>query len=175
MTTVKGKTGNGEIRRYFTCTGKTHFKDCKGTKGTIYAESLEDIAYTEIANKLEALKSTRASERKNLHPEINELRNKVKSIELSQNKIADMLMHSEANTDLLEIMNQRATKLNVEKTELLLRIDELENTEMDVKQAINLSKKWKTASFEEKRGVCGIIINRIVIDEDGNAEIVWNI
>ena len=175
MTTIKGKTGSGEIRRYFTCTGKTHFKDCKGTKGTIYAESLEDMVYTEIANKLETLKNIRTSERKNVHPEINELRNKVKSIELSQNKIADMLMQPEANADLLELMSKRATKLKAEKTELLLKIEELENTEIDVKQAINLSKKWKTASFEEKRGVCGIIINRIIIDEDGNAEIVWNI
>ena len=46
---------------------------------------------------------------------------------------------------------------------------------MDVKQAINPTKKWETASFEEKRAVCGIIVNRIIIDEDGNAEIVWNI
>ncbi len=175
MTTIKGKTGSGEIRRYFTCTGKTHFKDCKGTKGTIYAESLEDMVYTEIANKLETLKNIRTSERKTLHPEINELRNKVKSIELSQNKIADMLMQPEANADLLEIMSQRATKLKAARTELLLKIEEFENTEIDVKQAINLSKKWKTASFEEKRGVCGIIINRIIIDADGNAEIVWNI
>jgi len=175
MTTIKGKTGSGEIRRYFTCTGKTHFKDCKGTKGTIYAESLEDMVYTEIANKLESLKNIRTSERKNVHPEINELRNKVKAIELSQNKIADMLMQPEANADLLEIMSQRASKLKAEKTELLLKIDELENTEIDVKQAINLSRKWKTASFEEKRGVCAILINRIIIDEDGNAEIVWNI
>ena len=175
MTTIKGKTGSGEIRRYFTCTGKTHFKDCKGTKGTIYAESLEDMVYTEIANKLETLKNIRTSERKTLHPEINELRNKVKSIELSQNKIADMLMQPEANADLLEIMSQRATKLKAARTELLLKIEEFENTEIDVKQAINLSKKWKTASFEEKRGVCGVIINRIIIDADGNAEIVWNI
>ena len=175
MTTIKGKTGSGEIRRYFTCTGKTHFKDCKGTKGTIYAECLEDMIYTEIGNKLETLKKTRTSERKKVHPEINELRNKLKTIELSQNKIADMLISPEANSDLLEIMSERASKLKAERTELLLKIDELENTEIDVKQAINLSKKWKTASFEEKRGVCAILINRIIIDEDGNIEVVWNI
>lgn len=46
---------------------------------------------------------------------------------------------------------------------------------LDAKYAINLSKKWKTASFEEKRGVCSILVNRIIIDADGNAEIVWNI
>ncbi len=175
MTTIKGKTGSGEIRRYFSCTGKSHFKDCKGTKSTIYAESLEDMVYTEIANKLETLKNIRTSERKNVHPEINELRNKVKTIELSQNKIADMLLSPDANTDLLEIMSQRATKLKAERTELLLNIDELESAKINVKTAVNLSKKWKTATFEERRGVCSILINRIIIDEDGDAEIVWNI
>lgn len=175
MTTIKGKTGSGEIRRYFTCTGKTHFKDCRGTKSTIYAESLEDMVYTEIGKKLETLKSVKTSERKCVHPEINELRNKLKTIELSQNKIADMLMQPEVNSDLLEIMSKRATVLKEERTELLIKIDELESAEIDVKQAINLSKKWKTASFEERRGVCSILINRIIIDEDGNAEIVWNI
>lgn len=175
LTTIKGKTGSGEVRRYFVCTGKTHFKTCKGPNVTLYAESLEDMVYTEIAKKLETLKSVRTSERKTVHPEINELRNKLKTIELSQNKIADILIQPEANTDLLEIMNKKASALKTERAELLLKIDELENKEIDVKQAINLSKKWKTASFEERRGVCRILINRIIIDENGNAEIVWNI
>lgn len=78
-------------------------------------------------------------------------------------------------SDLLEIISKRATKLKNDKTEIQFKIDELESKEMDVKTAVNLSKKWKTASFEEKRGVCSIIVNRIIIDEDGNAEIVWNI
>ncbi len=175
MTTIKGKTSSGEIRRYFTCTGKTHFKDCKGTKTTIYAESLEDMVYNEIVKKLKNLKSVRAGEKKELSPEINELKNKLKAIELSQNKLADMLLKSDINEALFEIMNQRASKLKSDRAELLSRLDELENAAVDTKCAINLSEKWKTASFEEKRGVCGIIINRIVIDKDGNAEIFWNI
>lgn len=175
MTTIKGKTGSGETRRYFACTGKTHMKKCKGTRTTIYAESLEDMVYEEIAKKLETLKNIRTSERKAVHPELNELRNKVKAIELSQNKIADMLMQPEVNSDLLQIMSQRATKLKADRTALLMKIDEIENNQVDVKQAVNLSKKWKKASFEEKRGVTSILVNRIVIDEDGNAEIIWNI
>ena len=175
MTTIKGKTGSGDIRRYFNCTGKTHFKCCKGTKATIYAESLEDMVYSEIAKKLESLKGIKSSERKTLHPELNELRNKLKAIELAEGQIADTLTKPEVNTDLLEILGKRATKLKSERVEILMKIEELENTEIDVKQAISLSKKWKIASFEEKRGVCSIILNRIIIDEDGNAEIVWNI
>ncbi len=175
MTTIKGKTGSGEIRRYFSCTGKTHFKDCKGTKVTLYADSLEDMAYTAIAKKLETLKCIRKSEKKSLHPAINELRNKLKSIELAEQQIADTLMKPEVNSDLLEILSKRATKLKADKTDITLKIDELESKAIDVKTAVNLSKKWKTASFEEKRGVCQILVDRIIIDADGNTEIVWNI
>lgn len=175
MTTIKGKTGNGEIRRYFTCTGKTHFKDCKGTKVTLYADSLENMAYTEIAKKLETLKGTKKAENKNLHPAINELRNKLKSIELSEQQIADTITRSEVNSDLLEILSKRASKLKADKMDIMIKIDELQSKEIDAKTAVNLSKKWKNASFEEKRGVCQILVDRIIIDADGNTEIVWNI
>lgn len=173
MTTIKGKMGNGETRRYFNCTGKTHFKDCKGTKVTNYAEILEDMVYDEIAQKLESLKCVKPAEHKS--PEINELRNKLKGIELAEQQLADTLMQSKVNSALLEILNQRAARLKNDKTELMLKIDELESKAADIKSVVNLSKKWKTASFEEKRGVCSILVNRIVIDEEGNAEFVWNI
>ncbi len=175
MTTIKGKLGSGETQRYFVCTGKSHFKICKGIKTTLYADSLEEMVYNEISLKLDSLKHIRRKESNSLHPELNELRNKLKSIELAQEKLADTMLNETVNSDLLEILGKRAAKLKAERTEILLKIDELENTEIDTKAAVNLSKKWKTASFEEKRGVCNILINRIIIYENGNAEIVWNV
>ena len=175
MTTIKAKNANGGIRRYFICTGKTHFKNCKGTECTLYADSLEEMAYKEIEKKLEALKNVKTDTHKSLPPEINILRNKLKAIELSQNKIADMMTMSESSTDLLDIMSKRATELKAQKADILLRIDAIEHTDLCKKQTVNLSKKWKTATFEQKRGVCYILINRIIIDKNGNAEIVWNI
>lgn len=56
MTTIKGKLGNGETQRYFNCTGKSHFKDCKGTKVTLYADILEEMIYDAISDKLDSLK-----------------------------------------------------------------------------------------------------------------------
>ena len=175
MTTIKGKTGSGEIRRYFTCTGKTHFKDCAGTRVTIYAESLENMAYNEISKKLEALKNVKKSEQKNINPEINDLRNKLKSIELVENQIADAFTKDGVSTELIEILSRRASQLKADKTEIFLRIEDIKSKQIDAKTAVNLSKKWKTASFEEKRSVCSVLINRIIIDADGSTEIVWNI
>lgn len=175
MTTIKGRLGNGEIQRYFNCTGKSHFKDCKGTKVTIYADSLEDMIYAEISLKLKSLKDVKSKDEKVANPELNTLKNNLKSIELKQDKIADTLIGEDCGADLVEILNRRAEKLKAERTMILLKIDEIESIETDTKSVINLSKKWKTASFEEKRAVCNVLINHIVIDENGNSEIIWNV
>lgn len=175
MTTIKGRLGNGEIQRYFNCTGKSHFKDCKGTKVTIYADILEDMVYAEISSKLVSLKTVKRKENKAANPELNALKNNLKSIELAQEKIADTLILEECGAELLEILSKKAEKLKAERVMILLKIDEVENIETDAKTVIDLAKKWKTASFEEKRAVCNVLINHIVIDECGNCEIVWNV
>lgn len=175
MTTIKGKTADGEVRRYFNCTGRSHHKDCTGTRATVYAESLEDMVYAEIAKKLESIKCMRSNKKKNVIPELNELRNKLKSIELAEEKIADMVSEPEASSELLETMSKRAAKLKSDKVEILSEIDELKSREVSARNVLSLSRKWKTADFEQKRGVCSILINRIIIDVDGNAEIVWSI
>ena len=55
MTTIKGKPGkNGEVRRYFNCTGRSQ-RVCQGPKVTIYAEDLENMVYQCIAEKLARL------------------------------------------------------------------------------------------------------------------------
>lgn len=54
MTTIKGRLGSGETQWYFVCTGKSHFKICKGIKSTLYADSIEEMVYSEISFKLDA-------------------------------------------------------------------------------------------------------------------------
>lgn len=173
MTTIKGTVGGGETRIYFNCTGKSHFKSCTGSRATIYAESLEDMVYEEIGKKLNSLKG--GVKPKSANPMINELSNKLKSIELEEERLAETITRDEVNTDLLVILSDKASKLKKKRVELLAQIEELKNKELDNKAVFSLSKKWKTAKFEEKRGVCDVLIHQIVIDNDGNTEIVWNI
>ena len=174
MTTIKGKTGSGDIRRYFNCTGKSHYRDCRGVYVTVYAESLEDMVYEEIRKKMDGFKTIKRFEQKNISPELNDLRNKLKGVELAEGKLADMLLNPDAGNDLLEILSKRATKLKADRMEIVSRIEEMEAKSVDVKTALDLSRKWRTATFEEKRGVCSILIDRIIMDKDGDAEIVWN-
>ena len=175
MTTIKGKIGSGETRIYFTCTGKSHNKICTGTRTTIYAENLEDMVYRAISERLVSLKEFRAKTNSIANPMINELRNKIKTLELEEEKITEAVTKSEVNSDLLALLSSKASKLQSDKLEINLKIQELQSKEVDNKTVINLSKKWKNANFEEKRGVCSILVDRILIDHSGNVEIVWNI
>ena len=54
-------------------------------------------------------------------------------------------------------------------------IDMLENEESEVVSVINLSKKWRTANYEERKAVCNILIHKILINETGDCEVIWNI
>ena len=139
--------------------------------------------------ELEQLKSQKETEllkvKTDLEAEIVQLKAK---LENSENQKQSELAVAVAQKDLVINDLQAKISQNDNKLELAiqaerskaqqslqLKIDELESKKINVKQTVNLSKKWKTSSFEEKRGVCKILINRIVIDKDGNAEIIWNI
>ena len=54
-------------------------------------------------------------------------------------------------------------------------IEVLEIEESDIVNVINLAKKWKTASFDERKAVCNVLIHKIFIEENGDVEVVWNV
>lgn len=171
MTITKG--GNGT--RYFSCTGKSHNRICKGPKNTIYAESLEDMAYELISEKLAALKSNKRKISTDNTNKINVLKNRISEIAVEESKIVDLVLKDGLQTEMIELLNNKAKNLSEEKKKILEKIDKLSNEEGEVISVINLSKKWKTASYEEKRAVCGILIDKIYINHDGDVEVIWNI
>ena len=85
------------------------------------------------------------------------------------------MMQQKVERDLQALLNERAKKLADEKRKLLLKIELLESEENEEIQVINLSKKWTKATYEERRAVCNLLINKIYIDSDGTTEIIWNI
>ena len=84
MTTIKGKFNkDGEMRRYFNCTCKSHKRSCTGTKVSIYAEDLENMVYDCICEKLSKLKETKQGAASGNTTGINDLKLKIKEIEKS--------------------------------------------------------------------------------------------
>ena len=176
MTVTKGgKHLDGSQTRYFSCTGKSHNRICKGVKVTLYADSLEDMVYELISEKLATLKDGRRQINSDNSGKINLLKNQLSQIKFSQEKLVSLLMNDQVAPDMLKLLNEKATKLAGEKSEILTKIEELENEESEVIHVINLSKKWKTANYEERKAVCHILIDKIYIHEDGTTEVIWNI
>ena len=176
MTTIKGKINkDGEIRRYFNCTGKSHKKICSGTKVSIYAEDLERMVYDCISEKLSELKEVKHTTSKGNTTEINDLKLKIKAIEKSEKQLMDTMLTGGFNDDLLTLANQKATQFKKDKLALYERMEELKNRSKESDIVFNLTKSWKTANYERKKAVAMIMIHKIIISENGNTKILWNI
>lgn len=176
MTVTKGgKHKDGSQTRYFSCTGKSHNRICKGIKRTIYADSLEDMVYKLISDKIDNLKGYRRKVSTDNSNRINLLKNRISEINRALERLVNLIMNDELDEEMIKLLNEKAKKLAAEKSEVLSKIENLENEESEIINIINLSKKWKTAGYEERKAVCGILIHKILINENGDCEVVWNI
>ena len=84
-------------------------------------------------------------------------------------------MSGDFNEDLVAIANQKATQLKRDKNALLNRIEELKSKDKETDMIIDFSKTWKNAGYDRKKSVAMILIHKILIHENGDAEIVWNL
>ena len=103
------------------------------------------------------------------------MRNRLSEIKVSQEKLVEVMLKDGIDTEMLSLLNQKAKNLSEEKKTLLEKIETLESEESEIINVINLSKKWKTANFEERRAVCNLLIEKIFIDNNGAVEVIWNI
>lgn len=175
MTVTKGgKRADGSQIRYFSCTGK-QIRICKGPSVTIYAESLEEMADTLIYEKLRSLKACRSKVSTDNSVKINALKNRISQISVEQDKLVTFMLNGDVGADMLILFNEKAKVLSKEKSELLDKIEALEDSMKEVTGVVNFADKWKTASFEEKKAVCHLLIEKIYINEDGSAEVIWKI
>ena len=176
MTVTKGgKRADGSQTRYFSCTGKSHNRICEGPKVTIYAESIEDMAYALISEKLASLKACRKNTSMSNTEKINGLKNRLNEISAEQEKLVSLMLRSDVGYDMLELINAKAAKLSEEKQALTEKIEAIEDAEAESVSVISFSEKWTSASFEERKAVATLLIDKIYISEDGTTEVVWNI
>jgi hypothetical protein len=175
MTVTKGgKRADGSQTRYFSCTGKSN-RICTGPRVTIYADSLEEMADTLIYEKLRSLKACRTKVSTDNSAKINALKNRISEIGAAQDKLVTLMLNDGVGADMLILFNEKASVLSKEKSELLDKIEALEDSMKEVTGVVNFADKWKTAGFEEKKAVCQLLIEKIYIAEDGTTEVVWRI
>lgn len=176
MTVTKGgKRADGTRTRYFSCTGKSHNRICKGPNVTLYADSLEDMVNELISKKLSTLRSCRKKISGDNTSKINILKNRLTEIKASQDKLVELLMKESIDPDMMKLLNERAKNFADEKCDVLEKIEQLEEAESEVISTVSLSECWTTANYEERKAVCNVLIDKIYIHEDGTVEVVWNI
>lgn len=176
MTVTKGGVRkDGTQTRYFSCTGKSHNRVCQGPKVTLYADSLEDMVYNLISEKLENLKGRRKKVSTDNSNKINLLRNRISAIKISQDRLVNMLLNDEIGNDMISLLSEKAKNLSEEQKDLSEQIETLENEQSEIINVIDLSKKWKNAGYDKKKAVSNILIHQILICEDGTCEVAWNI
>lgn len=168
MTIKKSKTKAG---RYFVCSGRAN-KICDTPMPTIYADEFEKLIEGRITEKLTniVIKPKAESVGNN---EIVKLRADILNIENSIDTLIDKL--TEADSTTASYINQKIKKLDSEKTELLQQISRLEEAESklpDFKALTNVMSVWDKLSFDDKRDVVQLIIDRITVFPD-RVEIVW--
>ena len=176
MNIAKGKPNkDGEQRRYFICTGKSHKKICTGPQGSVYAEDLENMVHDCITEKLSELTSSKRTAKLEDTAEINDLKLKIKTIEQSEKQLTDSLLSGTQNADMITLLNQRASQLKSEKLALHERLDELRSISDEAATIIDIARSWKRANYERQKAVAMILIHQIVISENGDTKVIWNI
>ena len=128
-----------------------------------------------ITEKLSTLKNCRRQVSPDNTGRLNLLKGKLLEIKAAQERLADLVMKDGLETDMLAILNAKAKKLADEKREVSEKIEAVEAAESEVVSVINLVKEWQNASYEEKKTVTNLLIDQIIISEDGSVEVVWNI
>lgn len=168
MTIKKSKTKAG---RYFICSGRAN-KICDTPMPTIYADEFEKLIENKITEKLTNISIKPKAESVNCR-KIIKLREEILNIENSIDVLINRL--AEADCSPVEYINKKINSLDSEKKELLQKIhklEEAENNQPDFKELTNVMSVWDKLSFDDKRDVVQLIIDRVMVFPD-KVEITW--
>jgi aconitase B len=133
------------------------------------------MVYDCITEKLSELKETKRTKASSISTEINNLKLKLKEVERAEKQLIDTMLSGGLNDDLLALANQKATQLKRDKLALYERMEDLKSRDTGSEVAINLAKSWKNADYSRKKEVAMIMIHQIIISENGDTKVSWNI
>ncbi|MEA4973475.1 MAG: recombinase family protein [Candidatus Metalachnospira sp.] len=174
MTTINSSRSDGTKRIYFTCSNKLNKKTCSGTV-TIHADDIENLIYTFIISKLSKINTIPKTFGYHKIQQIYNIKTKLAELSEKKNQLKKFLLSAELNIIAAEMVNSQAEQLHNEQCILINKLNSLQKKDYQHIDSDFLLDLWTTASFEEKRAVSDILIERINISGDGDIEIVWNI
>jgi hypothetical protein len=133
------------------------------------------MAFKLIEEKLATLKDERRQLQGEDAARINLLKNRISEIGMTEQRLVDLLTKESVEPEMLALLSQRAKALASEKNDLRTKMKSLEAKGGEATHAIRFSRRWENADYEQRRAVCQALIDKILIDQDGTVEVVWNI
>lgn len=165
--------------RYFIDTGWTEHRVCEHKLPTIHSDDFEQMIIGKINEKIETLTlKQKQGGRDELAEEIEQLKYQIKEIESSIDTLISGIITSSANNATMKYINQKIKDLDSQKQQTQEIIDkkiaEKNKQKADVKQLTHVMSKWDLLSFDDKRSVVELLIEKILVYPD-KVEIMWRI
>lgn len=166
--------------RYFIDTGWTENHCCTHKLPTIHADDFEMVIIDKIRAKLSELTIQADTNAKDeLLEMIGHIEEKIVRLDSEIEGLVDKIMLPDIDKTTVKYINERIAKLDSQKTELSLEADKLKaerqkRSATDFKVLHNVMDKWDELSFEDKRSVIELMIEKILVFPD-RIEIRWKV
>lgn len=166
--------------RYFIDTGWSDNHCCKHKLPAIHADDFEEMIVDKIRDKLsEFTIKPRINDKSDIDDQINMISMKVSEVENEIEGLIDKMMLPDTDKTTLKYINSRISKLDKEKSELLddikkLKLDKQKKSSLNHKVLRDAMSKWDELSFDDKRSVIEVLIEKILVFPD-KVEIHWKV
>lgn len=166
--------------RYFIDTGWTENHCCTHKLPTIHADDFEQIIVDKIRDKISALTIKAASnDRDELQEVIDRTAAKITELESEIERLVDKLMMPDTDKTAMKYINGRIAKIDSQKCELSkeierLKAERLKRSDKDYQVLHNVMSKWDELTFDDKRSVVEVLIEKILVFPD-KIEIRWKV
>lgn len=132
------------------------------------------MVYTCIAEKLSGLNGIKRTAESNASGEVNDLKLKILAIEKEEQLLVNTMLSGGFNEALLTLANQKADRLKQDRLALYERMEEWKNKGEEQKSVIHLTRSWKSADYDRKKAVAALMLDKILISENGDVQLIWN-
>lgn len=176
LTTVGSKRKNGYVY-YLVDTGKTYYHACKHKTPTIRTDDFESQIVERIKAKIKTLTLQKKHSQTNDDGELNMLLIEQEKVSTEIDNILKALA-STTNPLTMSYIESKITELDKKKQQINAEIEMVKKRHQDLEQTpthlSHVTQKWNKLSFEDKRAVIEVLIDRISVFKD-HVDIVWRL
>ena len=176
MSVRKSQRAKSEPVKYFVDMGRVEHHTCPEKVAALRVNDFEQEITNRIREKLNSLtiQKIRTNFKNN---RVDELSAQKESIQNEIDNLVSSLTTTQNQTTILYI-DRKINQLDSKKREIDLQIETIKNEQqkkLNVQEHLtDVMKKWNYLSFDDRRSVAMLLINKIKVFTD-HIEIIWNV